>query len=375
MNYSKLSLVLTSCLISQSLFADNQDARIEALESQLAELSSQISELSYTSESAVHIGGYGEMHYTNLDANGTDFVELDLPRFVLFFGYDFNDKARFISEFEVEHVIASAGNRGAVEMEQVYLEFDLSDNMQLKTGVILMPIGIINETHEPPTFYGVKRPVIETTIIPTTWWSGGAMLSQQLSSGISYDLMIHEGLKTEDPSAVADADPFDIKAGKQKTSFAAAHNLAFTGRIKYTGTPGLELAGYLQYQPDLDQSAEISYAEDATLIGGHAIYQVSNLKATALYAQWNLSGDAAKAAGKDQQDGFYLEGSYKISPSLGLFARQSMWSQTTGIDEEQTDLGLNYWPYDDIVFKFDIQSQNDDAGNSDGFHLGMGYQF
>ena len=52
-----------------------------------------------------------------------------------------------------------------------------------------------------------------------------------------------------------------------------------------------------------------------------------------------------------------------------------MWSQTTGIDEEQTDLGLNYWPYDDIVFKFDIQSQNDDAGNSDGFHLGMGYQF
>ncbi len=370
------TLVLSGCFLCNPLHAKTDAERIKTLEEKLAFLTEEIDELSSKSSNAdIHLGGYGELHYNNLDNNGEDFVELDLHRFVIFFGYDFNEKMRFISEFEVEHVIASAGNRGAVEIEQAYLEFDLSDNSQLKTGVILLPVGIINETHEPTTFYGVERPVIETTIIPTTWWGGGASFSQQLENGVSYDIFITEGLQTDDPSVSTTNDAFDIKGGKQKTSFASAHDLALTARIKYTGTPGLELAAYAQYQPDLDQSAETSYAESATLIGGHSTYQISNFKATALYARWDLDGDDAQAAGKDVQDGAYIELSYRPLHNVGVFARQSLWSQETDIDKEQTDFGVNYWPDEDIVFKFDIQMQNDDAGNSDGFNLGMGYQF
>ena len=111
------------------------------------------------------------------------------------------------------------------------------------------------------------------------------------------------------------------------------------------------------------------------LIGGHVVYQWNDVTAKALYAQWTLDGDAAKEAGKDVQDGVYVEVSWKPVEQWGVFARQSNWSQETGVDAAQTDFGVNYWPIADIVFKADVQLQNDDAGNADGFNLGMGYQF
>ena len=372
------SVLAACCIASGHSIAQTDEERIKSLEEKVEILSQVIEQQGDQTDnesSRFHFGGYGEMKYSNLDADGTDDITLDFHRFVIFYGYEFNDTTRFVSEFEIEHIIASDGSRGAVEIEQAYLEFDLQANLFLKTGVMLMPVGIINETHEPPTFYGVDRPIIETTIIPSTWWSGGVQVTHQLASGFSYDLMITEGLETEDPSTSLAADPFDIKGGKQKTSFADAHDLAITGRVKYTGVAGLELAAYAQYQPDLDQSAEISYADSATLVGGHGIYQFSDFTATALYARWTLDGDDAAAAGKDVQDGGYLELSYRPSRQWGVFVRQSEWSQQTDEDNSQTNVGMNYWPIDDIVFKVDVQSQNQDAGNADGFKLGMGYQF
>jgi len=324
----------------------------------------------------ISIGGYGEMHYNNLDVNGEeDTRELDFHRMVLFFGHEFNSRARFFTEFEVEHIIAGDGSRGAVELEQAYVEIDLKSNLHLQTGAILMPIGIINETHEPTTFYGVERPIVETTVIPTTWWSGGVQLKHYLSNGIRYNVMISEGLKTDDPNSDLSADPFDLKAGKQKTSFADAFDLAVTAGITYVGIPGIELAAYTQYQPDLDQSAEESYADSASLLGGHVIYNYKNLTTRALYTRWDLTGDEAKAAGRDVQDGGYLEVSWKINDQWGIFVRESSWSLEADVQSRQTDLGFNYYPLADVVFKFDIQQQNADAGNIDGFNVGFGYQF
>ena len=328
-----------------------------------------------SSENKVHIGGYGELHYNMLDANGEDIRELDLHRMVLFFGYEFNDWARFVSELEVEHIIASGSSRGAVELEQVYVEFDLKDNLHLKTGAMLMPLGIINETHEPTAFYGVERPIIETTVIPTTWWSAGAAIQHKLDNGFSYDVFVTEGLKTEDPASGATAEPFNIKKGKQKGSFADAFDLAVTGRFKYTGIPGLELAAYAQYQPDLDQSAVDSYAESATLLGGHAIYQMGDFTFKGLYARWDLDGPEAAAAGKDVQDGGYLEVDYRVNENWGVFVRQNAWSLHVDEENSQTDIGVNYYPFEEVVFKLDYQIQNDDAGNTDGLNVGFGYSF
>jgi len=371
-----LALSLSACLASTAAMAQTDEERIRNLEDQVAQLTDLVNNMPPPpAASKVHLGGYGELNYKNLDDNGMDDIEIDLRRFVIFFGYDFNERMRFESEFEVEHVVAGVGARGAVEIEQAYLEFDLDSNKLLRTGVILMPIGIVNETHEPSTYYGVERPIVEQTVIPTTWWSGGAEFSQYLDNGISYGLMISEGLQTDDPGTDPNADPFNIKAGKQKTSFASANDLALTGRIKYTGLAGMELAMYAQYQPDLDQSAATSYVDSAVFLGGHAIYRFAGFKLTGLYAQWNLAGDAAKAAGKDKQFGGYAELSYRFMDSLGVFVRHSQWSLEKDVDQQQTVAGVNYWPDEDIVFKFDIQDQNEAAGNADGFHLGMGYQF
>jgi hypothetical protein len=362
------------------------EQKINELESLLDErlglLADSIDSSVQVPKNRVHIGGYGEMHYNSLTANDEDKRQLDLHRMVLFFGYDFSDNVRFVSEFEVEHTLVSGGSEhGAVEIEQAYVELDVFHDAQFRTGVMLMPIGIVNETHEPPTFYGTERPIIETTIIPSTWYSAGISLSKTFDNGLSYDVLLTEGLKTEDPTTSDDADPFYLKGGKQKASYSDAFDLAVTGRLRYRGITGLELATYGQYQPDLDQSAEESYADSATLLGGHAIYQFGTLTATALFARWDVAGDAAKAAGKDVQQGGYVELSHRQNEKWGVFARHSAWSEQEDDSATQTDFGVNYYPHPDVVFKADYQLQNDDAesrgdiNSGDGFNLGMGYQF
>jgi len=391
MNEHRLRFVCLSALLVFSFTAGNASAdennpdntrllqkRVEQLEAIIAELPDFSAEPfldSSPSVSQLHFGGYGELHYNHLDQAGRDVRLLDLHRMVLFVGYDYSETARFVSELEVEHVLVSSGARGAVELEQVYIELDLHESLQMQTGVLLMPLGIINERHEPPVFYGVERPVVEQTIIPTTWYGAGIKFAQHFSNGLSYDVMISEGLKTEDPTGNPAAEPFNLKKGKQKASFADAFDPAFTGRLVFRGVQGLELSAYTQYQPDLDQSAEDSYADEAILLGGHAVYQRGNFSSRLLYARWNVEGEAAKAAGKDIQEGGYAEFVWRANESWGLFVRQSAWSQTEGIDARQSDLGFNYYPYPDIAFKVDYQLQNDDAGNSDGLNLGMGYQF
>ncbi len=367
-----ISALTLSTLASLSI-ADTQDDKIKQLEERIIELEQNLNSVAETFETAqssstnkVHIGGYGELHYNSLDNDGEDYNDLDFHRMVFMFGYDFSDRIRFVSELEIEH--AYIGD-GSVELEQAYLEFDLNRTTQLKTGVLLMPIGIISETHEPPTFYGVERPIVENKIIPTTWVGAGVSLVQKFDSGLSYDLMISEGLKTPD------SNPFSIRSGRQKSSHADATELAITGRVAYRGVKGLELAAYAQYQPDLDQGAEVSYADAATLMGGHAVYQMGDFTGKALYARWDLDGAAAEAAGQDLQDGGYLELAWKPIEKWGFFVRQSAWSQVEGVDAQQTKVGVNYYPHPDIVFKIDTQNQNDDAGNSNGFNLGVGFQF
>lgn len=145
---------------------------------------------------STRIGGYGELHFNQLDNNkigGSDKNEIDLHRFILFVGHDFNKDIRLWSELEVEHTKVD-DKGGEVAIEQAYVEFDLTENLLARAGVMLLPVGIMNETHEPPTFYGVERNNVEKYIIPTTWREGGVSLNGHNGS-FSYDLAIHSGCK------------------------------------------------------------------------------------------------------------------------------------------------------------------------------------
>jgi len=320
------------------------------------------------------IGGYGELHYNNLSGKGgaSDKDEIDFHRFVLFFGHEFNDDIRFFSELEVEHSIAGDGKNGEVELEQAYIDFDLNDQHTARAGLFLLPVGIINETHEPPTFYGTERNPIEKNIIPATWWAAGAGLHGQLGEGFSYDAYVHSGLAV--PSS------FKIRSGRQKVSKAKANDLAATGRLKYTGIPGLELAISAQYQQNMGQGL-VAGLDDGNLIETHAIWSTGPFTLKALYARWDIDGTAIEAAGADKQKGFYLEPSYKVSEKLGLFARFNQWDNKAGSnasdsEKEQWDIGVNYWPHEDVVIKADYQYQNNDDGkDQNGLNIGLGYQF
>jgi len=352
------------------------DEEFKALQEQFNLLADQVEANSQSAgNSDTTVGGYGELHYNNLSSSTKgDKRELDLHRFVLFVNHEFNDSIRFFSEFEIEHAIAGESQVGEVEVEQAYVQFDLNDTMKANAGVFLLPVGIINETHEPPTFYGVERNPVEKNIIPATWWEGGAMLSGTSASGFSYDVALHSGLKVDgDPTS---GDFLKIRDGRQKTGKAAARNLAATTRVKYTGISGLTLSGTVQIQDDITQDSTDG-VDGATLIEAHARYNVSDVTLTALYANWSIDGSAAEAAQKDTQDGGYLEASYKLNPKLGFFVRQNEWDNggTGDTGKSQTDVGVNYWPHEDVVIKADYQAQNDIAGDFDGFNVGIGYQF
>ena len=145
------------------------DAKIEATGDVIETMA-----IADTSPTKTHIGGYGELHYNKISADAGDSSEIDYHRFVLYFNHDFTDRIRFYSELELEHSLAGDGKPGEVELEQAFVEYALTDNTYARTGLFLLPIGIINETHEPPTFYGVERNSVENVITPTTWWEAGA---------------------------------------------------------------------------------------------------------------------------------------------------------------------------------------------------------
>jgi len=353
------------------------DEEFNALKEQFNQLADQVDENSQSSGSATTVGGYGELHYNNLTGpNGAEKKVLDLHRFVIFVNHEFNDDIRFFSEFEIEHAFVADNNDGTgstspgeVEVEQAYVQFDIGADSKIDAGVFLIPVGILNETHEPPTFYGVERNPVEKNIIPVTWWEGGAMFSSRFDSGLSYDVAMTSGLD----------GGTSIRGGRQKTGKAAANNPAATGRVKYTGVRGLELASTLQYQGDMTQD-DTDDIGSATMVEAHARWNFADITLTGLYARWDIDvKDTAAQSEKDKdvQDGGYLEASYKLTPAWGVFVRQNEWDNGGAGDtgKSQTDVGVNFWPHENVVIKADYQAQNNIAGDFDGFNLGIGYQF
>lgn len=354
-------------------------ATADAVEQNIASNSS--SSMSRWAEKTT-FGGYGELHYNNLDnqldGGKADIDELDLHRFVLYFGHQFTDELRFYSELEIEHGISGDDQPGEVEVEQAFIEWDYAGNHRAKGGVFLVPVGILNETHEPDTFYGVERNPIEKNIIPSTWWEGGVGLNGEIAAGLFYDATATSGLFLDDGQ-------YKIRDGRQKVGKAKADDFAYTGRIKYTGVRGLELAATLQYQSDLLQSETHSTGAsnvDAALYELHADYRTGPFALRALYANWDLDDSINLTKdGASEQSGWYVEPAFKITDALGVFARYGEWdNQGAGggdTEYQQIDVGVNYWLNDTVVLKFDYQDQDAPAGKDeyDGFNLGIGWSY
>ncbi len=313
------------------------------------------------------VGGYGELHYVNTDSTNT----INMHRFILFMGHEFNDKIRFWSEMEVEHSQVKDGGKGEVSREQAFLEFDVNENSSVRAGILLVPIGLINETHEPPTFYGVERNNVEKYIIPTTWREGGVSLTGRFGEAFSYDIAMHSGMQITSSN-------YAVRGGRTNVSKAPMSDPAYTVRLKWSGIAGVEIGAALQYQRDITQSTDAN-AGSATLLETHAVYQTGPFALRALYASWDLSGSGPQSVGADEQSGWYVEPAYKLNSQWGLYARQSSWDNQVNSNNDtqrnQTDFGVSYWPHEDVVVKANYQLLDKAGTSDDGFMLGVGYQF
>ncbi len=334
---------------------------------------------SYTAEtSRTTISGYGELHYNNLSAEDPshDLESVDFHRFVLFFGHEFNDKTRFYSEFELEHSLAGDGKPGEVELEQAFVEFDLKPGLYTKAGLFLIPVGLLNETHEPPTFYGVERNDVENIIVPSTWWEAGAGVNGRWGSSWNWDLALTSGLQMPTTGSSA----FRVRSGRQKVAKAVASDGAITGRLRYLGIPGLQAAVTVQYQFDPSQTANDGL-DDGTLIETHIDYRRAGFGLRALYARWDFSGDAVEAAGADNQDGWYIEPSYRLNKHIGFYTRYEEVDAARDQDQfSQWEVGFNWWPADNVVLKFDYRDRSHDlmgelGRDFTGIDIGLGYSF
>jgi len=200
----------TPCLLTVAgficpfmLYAADKPTTVEELSDaikkleQKVDMTAEMIEQAGATDTAVnktHLVGYGEVHYNSLDSSN----EIDFHRFVLYVSHEYSDHISMHSELELEHSIAGENQNGEIELEQAYIDIDLGGKHTVRTGLFLIPIGIMNETHEPPTFYGVERNPVEHDIIPATWWEGGISVYGEITPGWGYDIAVTSGLQSGD---------------------------------------------------------------------------------------------------------------------------------------------------------------------------------
>lgn len=180
------------------------------------------------------LSGYMDFHYNKTDGGDG---RLDFHRFVLLVSHAFSPRLRFVGELELEHAfVEGLEDAGEIELEQAYVDFLLSRWINVRAGMVLMPVGIINERHEPPVFNGVERPFVDTVIVPTTWFEAGAGVHGVLGHGFRYRAYVAAPLDSLEFTAED-----GIREGRQKGSDANVRNVAYTGRLEYLGVRGLTI--------------------------------------------------------------------------------------------------------------------------------------
>jgi len=358
----------------------------------------------YRGGNGLAIGGYGEVIYRNFSGRLEDGSRssaadtADLQRAVLYFGYKFNDRFLFNSEVEFEHAVTASDKGGETEMEFAYADYLWKQQANLRAGLVLIPVGLLNEYHEPTVFFGMSRNSVESAIIPTTWREIGVGLYGEAGAW-RYRTYLTNGL---DASRFA-AD--GLGEGRGEGSNARAEDLAWSGRLDFTGVPGL-LAGGSVFTGDSGQGLRDVGGQRiggrVTLYEGHVDWRWRGLQIRALGVRSRV-GDAAKInraldlEGQEgigeAQSGAYAEVGYDLlslrpgsRQRLIPFARFERYDTQSEVpagfernpanDARGLTFGFNYYPIDQLVVKANVLRVRDQARTGQNeFQLGLGYVF
>lgn len=340
------------------------------------------------------ISGYMEVHYNRpQDADPI----LDFHRFVLLVNHSFSPRIRFVGELELEHALVEGlEDKGELELEQAYVDFLLQRGFNIRAGMMLVPVGIINERHEPPVFQGVERPLVDTVVIPSTWFEPGAGIHGEIGSGLRYRAFVMAPLDAAGFSAEE-----GFRDGRQKGSEAIARSVAATGRVEYLALRGLTLGASAWHGNS--NATLIRLDLPTSVVEADARYRWRRFEHRAQYAHtWlgnagELNDALTRQVGVDpniarQMRGFYVESAYRLLPTppleVRVFARyenvDTQFRMPAGylplpeFDRTQWVIGASYYPDPDVVIKTDfvIQRNRSDALRApNSFNLGLGWWF
>ena len=354
----------------------------------------------YRSTGGVSVGGYGEWLYERFDDSRDDGSDagatdtFDALRAILYFGYKFDEKWVFNSEFEFEH--ASTGADGEASVEFAYLDWLYRPELSFRAGLLLVPMGFVNELHEPTTFLGATRPETERRIIPTTWRENGVGVHGE-AGGFAYRSYVLNGFDGADFSAGG------LRGGRQKGSKAKAEDLAWVGRLDWVAVPGLTL-GLSAYVGDSGQDLETpdgrSLGLSTTIWEAHAEWRSRGWELRGLIARADLDdvaelnqvlGLEGAASVGDTLEGAYLQVGYDVLAGRGrrsltpylrweqLDTQESVpdgYTASDATDREILTLGLAFRPIDQVILKADWQDVDNEAGTGvDRVNVALGYIF
>jgi hypothetical protein len=355
----------------------------------------------YQVDRGLSIGGYGEFHYQNLvsDQRGEK-DRFDLERFVLYAGYKFSDRILLNSEIEFEHATTeetASSDDGSASVEFASLDFMLWKPFNVRAGLLLVPMGFLNEIHEPPFFHGVFRPAVEDEkIIPTTWSEGGVGFFGTLAPGVDYRAYLMTGLNAKgfESSGLGEA--------RQKGKLAFADDLSGTVRVDYAPFAWSLLgASFWAGNSGQNQTFDGKKPGVFTLVWethAQVRYRGLQLRALGAFDHIDDAGTVSRDLGETiatDQFGFYAEAAYDVLPLLwpettqylAPFFRYEIFDTQDGVPRgfarvpgqnvQLYTVGLTYKPHPQVVLKLDYRDF--DAGNQqptpDDVNLGAGFIF
>ena len=346
----------------------------------------------------VSFAGYGEMLYENFAAaneagapagRGT---QLDFLRAILYTGYRFNDRFLFNSEIEVEHA-------GEISVEFAYVDYQAHEHFGVRGGMLLVPMGLVNEFHEPTVFLGAERPVTENRIIPSTWRENGGGIYGSIGR-VAFRAYVVNGFNGSNFSSNG------VRAARQKGGKAKASNMAFTGRIDVTPTPGFFVGASL-YTGGSGQGDIVVDGREldvrTTIADLHGQWQIRGLDVRGLYARASID-DAAElnhALGLvggsgigERIQGGYVQVGYNVLSQMATAGGVALtpylryeqvdtqdrmpagFERSLSTDNTFVTLGVELSPIPNVVVKVDHAWVSNDADTGiNQLNLNMGYAF
>ncbi len=339
-----------------------------------------------------HLFGYGELHYNGRIGPAQN--EIDFHRLVLGVGYDFTDWLKFRSEVDFEHAFQDP------ELEFAYLDFLVREWFNTRVGSVLVPVGVINQHHEPPLFYSVERPEFYRVIIPTSWQEGGAGFHGKLPQGFEYEVY---GMSMPDAHGFTGSN--GIRGGRGGVGEQIARDWGVGARLQNKAVKGLRLGTSFvlgntgQGDSGIDGGfvslieADAKYAFEGMEIDGAFAFinltDAGNINNVLLTADPTFSNFVAS-----QILGWYVEGAYHLFHHLWpetqhdvvIFGRfedfntqhkmPAGFAANPANDRNTVTTGISYLPIPQVAIKADYMfNWNQANAGVDQFNLGVGFYY